>query len=143
MSVLKTSPYGIGYNDWTGNTYPNLEYVSVDQSGTADLHSSVSWPNYGADEFTRIGGSYTSSKNFAKLPYDLFRLEKGTDHVDVSATDFDPDGSAADIGPFGGPKANKWDVDGDGHYAHWQPGTEPSGELDCNDFDPTIGPGDC
>jgi hypothetical protein len=56
----------------------------------------------------------------------------------------DPDGSPADIGPFGGPGAAGWDLDGDGFPAWWLPGaydaaTSPG--LDCEDADATVFPG--
>ena len=55
-----------------------------------------------------------------------------------------PDGSTEDIGPFGGPSAAGWDLDGDGAPAAWRPGAytplDRAEGFDCNDFDPTVGP---
>jgi len=73
-------------------------------------------------------------------------------HQDVTSTlvdggdpaDLDPDGSQADIGPYGGPTAASWDLDGDGYPEWWLPGaydpaTSPS--MDCEDQDSGVGPG--
>ena len=58
----------------------------------------------------------------------------------------DPDGSASDMGAFGGPGANGWDLDDDGYSAWWQPGlydnqTYPWLGWDCDDMDPMAFPG--
>lgn len=59
----------------------------------------------------------------------------------------DPDGSPSDIGAFGGPDADLWDLDGDGYPSWWQPGpynyaTYPGLGLDCDDLDIDVVPGD-
>ncbi len=56
----------------------------------------------------------------------------------------DPDGSASDIGLFGGAGADDRDLDGDGWPSWWLPGaydaaTSPT--LDCDDEDATVYPG--
>ncbi len=56
----------------------------------------------------------------------------------------DPDGHASDIGSFGGPYANQWDMDWDGYPSWWLPGpyqavTSPG--MDCDDRDATVYPG--
>jgi hypothetical protein len=58
----------------------------------------------------------------------------------------DPDGSRSDIGAFGGPGGDDWDLDADGFPAWWQPGpydhsTYPALGLDCNDMNPLVYPG--
>ncbi len=58
----------------------------------------------------------------------------------------DPDGSVSDMGAFGGPGADAWDLDRDGYPAWWQPGpydhsTYPALGLDCDDLDATVHPG--
>ena len=54
----------------------------------------------------------------------------------------DPDGSRADIGPYGGLSADSWDLDGDGYPQAWAPGsTNASPGYDCNDQDPNMFPG--
>ncbi len=57
----------------------------------------------------------------------------------------DPDGSPADIGPYGGDGAGGWDRDGDGHPEWWQPGDYDGGAYpgegwDCDDLDPAVTP---
>jgi hypothetical protein len=57
----------------------------------------------------------------------------------------DPDGSPSDIGAFGGPGADGWDLDGDGWMQWWQPGpydssAYPAFGLDCDDLDPLVSP---
>ncbi len=56
----------------------------------------------------------------------------------------DPDGGTSDIGAFGGPGANQWDLDRDGYPGWWTPGpydpaTSPG--MDCDDGDPGVFPG--
>jgi len=58
----------------------------------------------------------------------------------------DPDGGASDIGAYGGPDAEYWDLDWDGYYEWWQPGeydpgTYPGLGWDCDDLDETSYPG--
>ena len=56
----------------------------------------------------------------------------------------DPDGSPADMGAYGGPGADAWDLDWDGFPEWWLPGpydpaTSPG--MDCDDRDDDVGPG--
>ena len=58
----------------------------------------------------------------------------------------DPDGSPSDIGAYGGPNAEFWDLDRDGYPEWWQPGeyddqTYPGQGWDCDDRDATVYPG--
>ena len=58
----------------------------------------------------------------------------------------DPDGSPSDIGAYGGPNADQWDLDGDGYPSWWQPGpydysTYPALGWDCDDLDSNVYPG--
>ena len=58
----------------------------------------------------------------------------------------DPDGSPSDIGAFGGPGADDFDLDWDGYPMWWQPGpydyaTYPALGWDCDDLDPHVYPG--
>jgi hypothetical protein len=67
--------------------------------------------------------------------------------IDAADPDLlDPDGSPADIGAFGGPGADEWDLDGDGYPWWWQPGpydflNYPAEGWDCDDLDATVYPG--
>ncbi len=80
------------------------------------------------------------------LDWDL-HLAAASDLVDAGDPAIpDPDGGRSDIGGFGGPDAGVWDLDGDGHPSWWQPGgydfgTYPALGWDCDDLDPTVGPG--
>jgi len=56
----------------------------------------------------------------------------------------DPDGGTSDIGAYGGPNAEFWDLDLDGFYEWWLPGafdaaTSPG--MDCDDRDAAVYPG--
>jgi hypothetical protein len=56
----------------------------------------------------------------------------------------DPDGSPPDIGPFGGPDADGWDLDRDGWPAWWRAGAydaATSPDADCDDEDASVYPG--
>jgi len=58
----------------------------------------------------------------------------------------DPDGSTSDIGAYGGPGADEFDLDWDSFPEWWQPGeydfaVYPGQGLDCADLDPTVYPG--
>ena len=65
-----------------------------------------------------------------------------TPWVDAVPAEFDPAGGPADIGAFGGPDADRWDLDGDGDPAWYGPGPyDPASGLDCDDFRPEVGPG--
>ena len=61
-------------------------------------------------------------------------------------TVLDPDGSPSDMGAFGGPGADQWDLDGDGFPSWWQPGPYDYGSYpalgwDCDDLDASVFPG--
>jgi outer membrane protein OmpA-like peptidoglycan-associated protein len=63
---------------------------------------------------------------------DDLRLAAGSPAADAGDPSYvDVDGSASDIGAWGGPDAWPWDADGDGYYAH----------ADCDDTDGTAYPG--
>ena len=70
-----------------------------------------------------------------------------SDSIDVGDPELrDPDGSRSDIGAWGGPGADDWDLDEDGYPSWWQPGTYDSTEypplgLDCDDDDRGVRPG--
>ena len=61
-------------------------------------------------------------------------------------TILDPDGSPSDIGVYGGPGADLFDLDGDGSFEWWQPGPYdavryPALGWDCDDLDGDVFPG--
>jgi hypothetical protein len=60
-------------------------------------------------------------------------------------SELDPDGSRSDMGPYGGPDGDKWDLDWDGYPNYFWPGTihdAPLGfyeeDFDCDDRDPWV-----
>ena len=58
----------------------------------------------------------------------------------------DPDGTRSDLGAYGGPGADSWDMDRDGSDDWWQPGeydfvSYPVTNQDCDDRDQTTSPG--
>ncbi len=70
------------------------------------------------------------------IPTD-FHLALTSPNVDYVSGTVDPDGSAGDVGIFGGEDADRFDLDGDGFPAYYWPGTyydAPPG-IDPNDFD--------
>jgi hypothetical protein len=73
------------------------------------------------------------------------RLDPASPLIDAGEDGtLDPDGSPADVGPFGGPGADGWDLDGDGFFAWWRPGPYDASidpTADCDDLDPTVNPG--
>jgi len=76
-----------------------------------------------------------------------YHLGASSDLVDAGEVpDVDPDGSPSDIGPYSGPDADGWDLDGDGAPGWWQPGPYDVGSYpalgwDCDDRDATVFPG--
>ena len=50
------------------------------------------------------------------------------------------------MGAYGGPGAGLWDLDGDGYFLWWMPGSYdtvayPAQQWDCDDLDGTVQPG--
>ncbi len=115
-------------------------------SGTATFRYSDVWGNRPAD----FAGTDPTGTD-GNLSVDPALLDDAG-HVDATSSMIDagdpalldPDGSRSDIGPYGGPGAGTWDLDGDGWPAWWLPGsydvgTSPGG--DCDDDDATVHPG--
>ena len=80
------------------------------------------------------------------LDWDL-HLQVGSPQIDAGYPyTVDPDLSTSDIGAYGGPGAQNWDLDLDGYPEWWQPGpydaaTYPDEGWDCDDRDPDSYPG--
>jgi hypothetical protein len=70
-----------------------------------------------------------------------FHLEHTTSLAVDAGLGIDPDGSTADIGAYGGPGADSWDLDGDGVPSWWHPGAwdaKTDAKTDCDDLDETV-----
>ncbi len=95
--------------------------------------------NVGHDPaFLSFSGSET-------LEWDL-HLSADSPLIDAGDPDtFDPDGSVADIGAYGGDGADLYDLDGDGHPLWWHPRSYAVDlavqGFDCDDLDPAVHPG--
>jgi len=101
---------------------------------------------------TVVDGSFTANDALGLMPGspvhpNRYHLTATSACVDAGPPGtVDPDGGPADIGAYGGPDADLWDVDGDGFFAWWQPGPYdpavhlPAG-LDCNDLSAGTYPG--
>ena len=70
---------------------------------------------------------------------EIYTLGKGPASIS------DPDGSISDVGPYGGPDAESWDLDWDGYDEWWLPGSydpSTSADMDCDDRDAEVYPGE-
>ncbi len=106
---------------------------------------------YGMTDPVGVDGNVASDPGFVDRTGDVaegWDLHLGiasplVDAGDPSASD--PDGSIADIGPYGGPQADQFDLDGDGYPRAWQPGgyaaVAGNGDWDCDDLDAAVHPG--
>ncbi len=130
--------------------------VTVNGS-TVTFTNSVVWGNTPAD-FSGMTDPTGSDGNLSADP--LFLDLSPADpadwdlHLDTSSTLIDagdsalsdPDGSSSDIGLYGGPDADLFDLDGDGYFEWWQPGAYDSSAwadgADCHDRDPELNPDD-
>jgi hypothetical protein len=170
--VGNTTP-GIAGGLWAGN-YSDLDLmgvivshnqasggaggIGIGNSTDADLSYCDVWGNV-PDDFsnfdtdpTGTDGNISEDPLFMDLaPADALdwdlHLDPVSPAVDTSDThDDDPDGSRADMGGFGGPNADDWDLDGDGYPSWWQPGVYdtvlyPTEGWDCDDLDEAVFPG--
>jgi hypothetical protein len=128
-------------------------------AGSPSLSHCAAWNNHSPYEgaFNNYGGMDDPTGQAGNLAVDPilvptswqqpYHLDLGSPLVDAGdATILDPDGTLSDIGAFGGPRADAWDLDRDGYPSWWQPGAYdftvyPSEGLDCDDLDADIHPG--
>lgn len=100
----------------------------------------------GASGNISVDPEYLDTASVDTLDWD-FHVETTSSCVDAGDPSIlDPDGGASDIGAYGGPDAEFWDLDYDGYYEWWQPGAYdfgayPGMNLDCDDQDDTVYPG--
>lgn len=99
---------------------------------------------------TGVDGNLSADPGFLDLTdpdplaWDL-HLSPASPLVDAGDPGFpDPDGSPPDLGAYGGPGADGWDLDQDGFDEWWLPGSyDPltSPGMDCDDRDEAVYPG--
>jgi len=128
---------------------PTLSYTNA-SGNTPDnyaIQTGHSWPDpTGADGNLAVSPSLQSTTAADPLDWNL-RLAAPSALVDAGDPSIlDPDGSNSDIGAYGGPYADQWDLDGDGYPAWWQPGpydyvNYPALGWDCDDWDASVYPG--
>ena len=145
-NVTVSDNVGVGY----GAIYAT--YDSFDED--AFQHCAV-WNNtpidfYGLPDPVGVNGNLEADPahlDTAGTDPDLWDLHLGATADLIDAGDpsiLDPDGTVSDIGAYGGPGAELWDLDQDGYFQWWLPGaydatTSPDG--DCDDTDETAYPG--
>ena len=129
-----------------GNTAPNVAYSAFWNNTPATFHSCPDYLSSSINIATEPGFLDVSAAD----PFDWdLHLAVGSDLIDAGDPNLavrDPDTSYSDIGPFGGPGADGWDLDWDGWYSWWHPGVyDPINDLaagrDCDDRDADTFPG--
>jgi len=99
--------------------------------------------NYDQTDQTGTNGNLSVDPLF--LAADDYHLDPASPCIDAGdPAILDPDGSPSDMGGYGGPDAEFWDLDMDGYYEWWLPGpydpaTSPG--MDCDDGDDGVYPG--
>ena len=143
VSVTGTTAGSAIERDWTAGavtvSYCNLwGNAGGNVTGLADP--------VGIDGNVSVDPQFLDTSPVSVLDWDL-HLDPTSLLVDAGPTgSSDPSGGPADIGIYGGPDADQWDLDGDGYPSWWQPGpydygTYPALGWDCDDQDPTVYPG--
>ncbi len=141
---------------WTpGDTTLTIEHSNAWENTGAngapsDLYVANGGPGAFPDPFAADNalGNLTAAPGYADLGADAaadwdLHLAPTSPLVDAGdPATHDPDGGACDVGVYGGPQADAWDVDGDGFARWWQPGPyDAASGLDCDDHDPGVIPG--
>jgi len=119
-------------------------HAEADAVAGSDRFYDLVWSNAGGDwvgswdDPTGVSGNLRDDPMFRAYDVDGdptdddLRLAAGSPAIDTGDPSIvDVDGSASDIGAWGGPEAWRWDADGDGFFAH----------ADCDDSDNEAYPG--
>ncbi len=143
----------VAYNeDWDGDgsalfgvgiCSPSLDYSDVMAYPGGNAYWGVSDPT-GEDGNISTDPGFLAAPSSPGSGWDS-HLEANAVTVDSGdPTIFDPDGSRSDMGAYGGPGADAWDLDHDGYPEWWLPGAydpSTSPDTDCDDQDPDRYPG--
>ena len=127
-----------------GDSDPSLGWCDVWDNSPGDVEG-IPDPTGGAGNLSADPG-FIDLSSTDPLDWDV-HLDPVSVFVDAGSPSIqDPDGSASDMGAFGGPGASGWDLDDDGWSSWWQPGaydnrTYPWLGWDCDDLDPMSFPG--
>jgi predicted outer membrane repeat protein len=114
--------------------------VGVNQPDDCDSSALSTCPTMGAD----LDPGFLDASGDEPLAWDL-HLSASSEAVDAGDPVLpDPDGGPGDIGIYGGPWADAWDLDADGWPEWWQPGPyapeHAEQGLDCDDDDASLTP---
>jgi len=126
VSVTENDEYGVQAD----NVEPSLLNCNVADNGVADYD--------GMADPTSLDGNISETPGFLDAAAWDVHLDPVSPLVDAGAASIsDPDGSTSDIGAYGGPGADDFDLDFDGYAEWWQPGAwDPAylaWFLDCDD----------
>jgi len=126
----------------SSNSDPILEYCDVWGNTPQDVHGITFTP--GVDGNLSEDPMFLSMSGTYPLDWDL-HLSPASLVVDAGESSIsDPDGGLSDMGAYGGSWALVFDLDWDDHAGWWRPGpydATTSPDLDCDDLDPAIHPG--
>ena len=118
-----------------------ITWSNIQGNGPDDLDPDPGWPDAFDGGISVAPAFLGVDVDGDPMTWDL-HISAASANVDAGPpSSLDPDGSPADIGPFGGPGADDWDLDGDGWPLWWQPGPYVPGSYDCDDLDPDVHPG--
>ena len=118
----------INYSNLFDNLHGNVVFdQGQDPLGTTNIHVDPAFVSYHND----IPAKSWDLRLQAESPCRDAGPEQG---------ETDPDLSRQDIGAYGGPGADGWELDGDGFPQPWTVGQQ-EGSFDCDDFNPDTYPG--
>ncbi len=144
----------IAYNKGTNNVYlfddyckPTFLYSSLYTTDGSNFGGATLDSSYYSTSYTTVEPGFLAYDNHG-IPTD-FHLAKDSKLINLGSdqpSDNDPDKSRNDMGIYGGPEANAWDLDGDGCPDFYWPGgydSSPGGvdktKFDKDDSDASVG----